>query len=114
MSVNQEFAARIARIEARACGKLPPAPVIAPFVGEEVRAPRKRRSGFGRLLLPVLGLGLVVGLFGNEIIALLPPEVVASSSVLSGLVGTLGVTVDATPAATADTVPDLTSLLSDG
>lgn len=81
MSPQTSFADRIAKIEARASGKLPLAPVIAPMVGEDLREIEKKRGRASRMkrvfTLPLLGAALGAGLYSGELIAMLPPQVAA-------------------------------------
>ena len=83
MADRTDFSTRIARIEARASGKLPPMPVIAPMVGEEWNIQAKPRRRLRRLLLP-LALLAVCGIYSDRLIALLPQAVLEQSEFLSG------------------------------
>ncbi|MFC4670305.1 hypothetical protein ACFO5X_17195 [Seohaeicola nanhaiensis] len=79
MSPQTSFSDRIDRIQKRAAGVEPKAPVIAPMVGEDVREMRTRRSSVGlalrRLMLPIAVAAFIAGLFSGELIAMLPPQV---------------------------------------
>lgn len=63
MADRTDFSARIARIEARASGKLPPMPVIAPMVGEEWDIHEKPRRKLRYTFMPLALLAFCIGMF---------------------------------------------------
>lgn len=79
MRTQTSFTDRIDRIQKRAAGIEPKAPVIAPMVGEDLREMRIRRGSLGlalrRLMLPVAVAAFIAGLFSGDLIAMLPPQV---------------------------------------
>ena len=91
-ATQTSFDERIARIQARANGKEPKAPVLAPMVGEDLREPKERKrglfSGFvGRLVMPLAVAGIAAGVYSGELIGLLPPEMVAEAASQPGAFG---------------------------
>lgn len=92
MKAQTSFADRIAGIEARASGKAPKLPVMAPMVGEDLRetASKKRGvvSGFIRnVILPAAVIGIGAGLYAGELIAMLPPDIAADLVTQPGPLG---------------------------
>ena len=76
MPAQTDFASRVARIEARASGKGPKQPVIAPFVGEDVnsmeRLLRPKRNRLGRVIVMCAGLAVCGALFADDLAPYLP------------------------------------------
>ena len=106
MPAQNDFASRVARIEARASGKRPKTPVIAPFVGEDVksmeRLMRPRRNGLGRVVVAVAGLALVGTIFADDLAPMLPSGMQPHARALSAafdetLADTLGRVAQSVP-----------------
>jgi len=85
MKKQTDFETRVARIQARASGQLPPEPIMAPLVGEEVKPQKKRRGGSRVVLLTLVGVAFIGGAYSSELVAILPPDVVASSEFLTSI-----------------------------
>ena len=85
MADRTEFSARIARIEARASGKLPPMPVIAPMVGEEWDIHEKPRRKLRYIFMPLALLAFCIGMFSDRLVAQLPQEILDQSEFLSSI-----------------------------
>ena len=83
MKKQTDFETRIARIQARANGQLPPEPIIAPLVGEEIKPRKNRRGGSRVVLLTLAAAAFAAGTYSTELVAILPPDVVASSEFLT-------------------------------
>lgn len=89
MAANDEFAARIARIEARmASGQKAEYAPLPDEIGEIRKAPRRGLfSGiFGKVMLPLAGLAFLGGAFATELVALLPADVITASNPVSAAI----------------------------
>ena len=100
MKKQTDFETRVARIQARANGTLPPQPIIAPLVGEELEPKKKRRGGFRILVLALATTAFVGGAYSSQLVALLPADIVASSEILTSIAnsGLAGLATDGAPA----------------
>lgn len=83
MAADNEFAQRIARIEAKAKTGRHTTAVMAPLVGEEDIQQPKRRSGMAKLVLTLAAFAVAGGVLASQLMTLLPPELVRSSDLLS-------------------------------
>lgn len=93
MTTQTSFSDRVARIQARAEGRMPKAQLIAPMVGEDLREIERQKGRRGRsaraAMLPLMIAGVTAGLFSGEIITMLPPEVAADMLTRPGTLGEL-------------------------
>lgn len=85
MKPQTDFETRVAQIQARAAGKLPPKPIIAPLVDEHLAPPKKRRRGLRMMILLVLATAVAGGFYSAELVSFLPQDVVASSEFLTSI-----------------------------